>query len=117
MHFTNSDVTNEGFLNNYLDSSSNNYPLTLNSRIEIIVELNPLDNQYLPNEVIAGWFGEEPENDHPIPLNDHHDEDLSYDANSEPEVENLPRATPFPIPNPRLAFQGPTPDSVECLET
>ena len=67
MHFTNSDVTNEGFLNNYLDSSSNNYLLTLNSRIEIITGLHPLDNQHLPNGVIAGWFGEEPENDHPIP--------------------------------------------------
>ena len=73
MHFTNSDVTNEGFLNNYLDSSSNNYSLTLNSRIENIAGLHPHDNQYLPNAVIAGWFGEEPENDHPIPLNDHHD--------------------------------------------
>ena len=90
MHFTNSDVTNEGFLNNYLDSSSNNYLLTLNSRIEIITGLHPLDNQYLPNEVITGWFGEEPENDHPITLNDHHDENPSEDANSEPEVENLP---------------------------
>ena len=60
MHFTNSDVTNEGFLNNYLDSSSNNYSLTLNSRIENIVGLHPLGNQYLPNEVIVGWFGEEP---------------------------------------------------------
>ena len=117
MHFTNSDVTDEDFLNNYLDSSSNNYPLTLNSRIEIIVGLHPLDNQYLPNEVIAGWFGEEPENDHPIPLDDHHDENLSADANSELEVENLPRATPIPIPNPRPALHGPTPDSVECLET
>ena len=94
MHFTNSDVTNEGFLNNYLDSSSNNYPLTLNSRIEIIAGLHPLDNQYLPNEVIAGWFGEEPENDHPIPLDDHRNEDFSYDANPEPEVENLPRVAP-----------------------
>ena len=34
--------------------------------------LHPHGNPYLPNEVIAGWFGEEPENDHPIPLNDHH---------------------------------------------
>ena len=110
MHFTNSDVTNEGFLNNYLDSSSNYYPLTLNSRIEIIVGLHPLDNQYLLNEVIAGWFGEEPENDHPTLLNDHHDEDLSYDANSEPEVENLPRAAPFPIPNHRPTFSWPEPE-------
>ena len=85
MHFTNRDVTNEGFLNNYLDSSSNNYPLTLNSRIKIIAGLHSLDNQYLPNEVIAGWFGEEPENGHPIPLNDHHDEDLSYDAHGRSE--------------------------------
>ena len=70
--------------------------------------LHPHGNPYLPNEVIAGWFGEEPENDHPIPLNDHHDEDLSDGANSEPEVENLPQAAPVPIPNPRSAFHGPT---------
>ena len=69
--------------------------------------LRPHDNQYLPNEVITGWFGEEPENDHPIPLDDHHDKNLSANANSEPEVENLPRATPFPIPNPRPTFSWP----------
>ena len=79
--------------------------------------LHPHGNQYLSNEVIAGWFGEEPENDHPIPLNDHRDENLSDATNSKPEVENLPRATPFPIPNPRPAFHGPTPEWVECLET
>ena len=72
MHFTNGDVTNEFFQNNYLDSLSNNYSLTLNSRLENIVGLHPLSNQYFPNEVITGWFGEEPENDHPIPLNEHH---------------------------------------------
>ena len=75
------------------------------------------DDLFLPNAVIAGWFGEEPINDHPIPLNDHHAEDLSDDAISEPEVENLPQAAPFPIPNPRPAFHGPTPEWVECLET
>ena len=79
--------------------------------------LHPHGNPYLPNEGNVGWFEEEPENDHPIPVNDHHDENLSDDANSEPEVENLPRAAPFPIPNPRPAFQGPTPEWVECLET
>ena len=61
-----------------------------------MARLHPHDNQYLPNEVIVGWFGEEPENDHPIPWDDHHDEDFSYDANSEPEVENLPRVAPVP---------------------
>ena len=79
--------------------------------------LHPHDNQYLPNEVIASWFREEPENDHPIPLNDHHDEDLSDDSNFEPEVENLPLAAPFQIPNPRPTFHGLTPEWVECLET
>ena len=79
--------------------------------------LHPHDKSYLPNEVIAGWFGEEPENDHPIPLNDHHDEDVSDGTNSEPEVENLPQAAPFPNPNPRPTFHGPTRPWVECLET
>ena len=79
--------------------------------------LHPHGNQYLPNEVIAGCFGEEPDNDHPIPLNDHPNKDLSDDANSKPEVENLPQAAPVPIPNPRPAFHGPTPELVECLET
>ena len=117
MHFTNSDGTNEDFLNNYLDSSSNNYFLTPNSRVDNMAGFHPHDNLFLPNAVIAGWFGEEPDNDHPIPLNDHHAEDLSDDAISEPEIENLPQATPFPIPNPRPAFHGPTPEWVECLET
>ena len=75
-----------------------------------MVGLHPHDNQYLPNEVIVGWFGEEPENDH-------HGEDLSDAGNSEPEVENLPQAAPFPNPNPRPTFHGPTPPWVECLET
>ena len=79
--------------------------------------LHPHGNSYLSNEVIAGWFGEELENDHPILLNDHHDEELSDGANSEPKVENLPQVAPFPIPNPRPAFHGPTPEWVECLET
>ena len=78
--------------------------------------LHPHGNSYLPNEVIAGWFGEEPENDHPIPLNDHHAEDLTDDDNSEPEVENLPPVAPIPNPNPRPTFHGPTPPWVECLE-
>ena len=79
--------------------------------------LHPHGNPYLPNEGNAGWFGEEPENDHPIPLNDHHAEDLSDDDNSEPEVENLPPVAPIPNPNPRPTFHGPTPPWVECLET
>ena len=79
--------------------------------------LHPHGNPYFPNEVIVGWVGEGPENDHPIPLNDHHAEDLTDDDNSEPEVENLPPVAPFPNPNPRPAFHGPTPPWVECLET
>ena len=53
--------------------------------------------------------------DHPILLNDHHDEDLSDGANSEPEVENLPQTAPVLIPNSRPTFQGPTPKWVECF--
>ena len=82
-----------------------------------MARLHPHGNQYLPNKVIVGWFGEAPENDHPILLNDHHDEDLSDGANSKPVVENLPYAAPFPIPNPRPTFHGPAPPWVECLET
>ena len=79
--------------------------------------LHPHGNPYLPNEGNVGWFEEEPENDHPIPLNDHHAENLSDVDNSEPEVENLPPVAPFLNPNPRPAFHGPTPPWVECLET
>ena len=50
-------------------------------------------------------------------MNDHHAKNLSDVDNSEPEVENLPQAAPVPIPNPRPAFHGPTPEWVECLET
>ncbi|KAL7589059.1 hypothetical protein Lser_V15G40392 [Lactuca serriola] len=78
---------------------------------------HPHDDLFLPNAVIAGWAGEEPISDHPIPLNDHHAENPSDDAISEPGVENLPQTAPFPIPNPRPAFYGPTPEWVECLET
>ena len=81
------------------------------------VTLHPYGDPYLLNEGNAGWFGEEPENDHPIPLNDHHAKNISDVDNSEPEVENLPQAAPVPIPNPRPAFHGPTPPWVECLET
>ena len=78
---------------------------------------HPHSNPYLPNEGNDGWFGEEPENDHPIPLNAHHAEDLSDDDNSEPKVKNQPSVAPIPNPNPCPAFHGPTPPGVECLET
>ena len=78
---------------------------------------HPHDNLFLPNAVIAGWVGEEPVNDHPNPLNDHHVEDLSDDDNSELEDGNLPPVAPNSNPNPRPALHGPTPDSVECLGT
>nr|KAJ0226738.1 hypothetical protein LSAT_V11C100034260 [Lactuca sativa] len=57
------------------------------------------------------------EDDHLIPLDDHHAEDFSDGANPEPEVENLPPVAPIPNPNPRTTFHGPTPPWVECLET
>ena len=62
---------------------------------------------YYPNQGIGGWLNEESENDHPIPLDDHRAEGFLDSSDFKPEVNNLPPIAPNP--NPRLAFQGPTP--------
>ena len=72
---------------------------------------------YFPNQGNAGWLEAEPEDDHPIPLDDHHAEGFSDSSDSEAEVNNLPPVAPVTNPNPRQAFQGPTPAWVECIET
>ena len=62
---------------------------------------------YFPNQGNGGWLEEESDDDHPIPLDDHHAEGFSDSSSSEPEVNNQPPEAPNP--NPRPAFQGPTP--------
>ena len=64
---------------------------------------------YFPNQGNAGWLEAEPEDGHPIPLDDHHAEGFSDSSDSEPEVNNLPTAVQNPNLNPRPVFQGPTP--------
>ena len=64
---------------------------------------------YFPNEGNAGWIDEEPEDEHPIPLDDHLAEGFSDGSDSEPEVNNLPLVGQAPNNNPRPAFPGPTP--------
>ena len=64
---------------------------------------------YFPNEGNAGWIEEEPEDEHPIPLDDHLAEGFSDGDDSEPEVNNLPLVGQAPNNNPRPAFPGPTP--------
>ena len=64
---------------------------------------------YFPNEGNAGWIDEEPEDEHPIPLDDHLAEGFSDGSDSEPEVNNLPLVGQAPNNDPRPAFPGPTP--------
>ncbi|KAL7610638.1 hypothetical protein Lser_V15G13684 [Lactuca serriola] len=64
---------------------------------------------YFPNQGNGGWLDAEPEENHPIPLDDDFVENFLEDSDSEPEVNNLPLVAPIPNPNPRPAFQGPTP--------
>ena len=64
---------------------------------------------YFPNEGNVGWIDEEPEDEHPIPLDDHLAEGFSDGYDSEPEVNNLPLVGQAPNNNPRPAFPGPTP--------
>ena len=45
---------------------------------------------YFPNEGNVGWLEEEPEDEHPIPLDDHLAKGFSDGSYSEPEVNNLP---------------------------
>ncbi|CAH1440060.1 unnamed protein product [Lactuca virosa] len=70
---------------------------------------HPHGDPYFPNEGNVGWLEEEPEDDHPIPLDDHHAEGFSDSSDSEPEVNNLPQVGQAPNLNPQPAFQGPTP--------
>ena len=82
-----------------------------------MARIHPHDDPYFPNEGNAGWLEEEPEDNHPIPLDDHHAEGFSDGSDSESEVENLPLVTPVRNPNPRRAFQVLTRPWVESLET
>ena len=70
---------------------------------------------YFPNEGNAGWIEEEPEDEHPIPLDDHLAEGFSDGSDSEPEVNNLPLVGQAPNNDPRPAFPGPTPMWVNNL--
>ena len=45
---------------------------------------------YFPPQDNVGWLEEEPEDEHQIPLDDHHTEGFSDGSDSEPEVNNLP---------------------------
>ena len=69
----------------------------------------PHGDPYFPNQGNVGWLEAEPEDDHQIPLDDHHAEGFSDSSDSEPEVNNLPPVSQNPNLNPRPAFQGPTP--------
>ena len=64
---------------------------------------------YFPNQGNVGWLEAEPEEDHPIPLEDNLAENFSEGSDSEPEANNLPQEAPIPNLNPRPTFQGPTP--------
>ena len=71
---------------------------------------------YFPNEGNAGWIEEEePEDEHPIPLDDHLAEGFSDGSASEPEVNNLPLVGQAPNNDPRPAFPVPTPMWVNNL--
>ena len=59
---------------------------------------------YFPNEGNAGWIDEEPEVEHPIPLDDHLAEGFSDGSDSEPEINNLPLVGQTLNNNPRPAF-------------
>ena len=69
----------------------------------------PHGDPYFPNEGNVGWIEEDPEDEHPIPLDDHLAEGFSDGSDSEPEVNNLPLVGQAPNNNPRPAFPGPTP--------
>ena len=62
---------------------------------------------YYPNQGIGGWLDEEPEDDHPIPLDDHRAEGFSDSSDSEPEINNQPPLAPNP--NPVQHFKAPLP--------
>ena len=74
-----------------------------------MVGFNPPGDPYFPNQGNAGWLDYEPEDDHPIPLDDHLAKGFSDGSDSEPEVNNLLLVGQAPNNNPRPAFPGPTP--------
>ena len=77
------------------------------SRIDSMAGFHHPGDPYYPNQGNGGWLDEESDDDHPIPLDDQYAEGFSDSSSSEPEVNNLPPEAPNP--NPRPAFQGPTP--------
>mgnify|MGYP001550376926 CR=1 FL=1 len=72
MHYANVGVTNKDHLIIILVSTSINYFLYPFSCIDIMAGFHIPGDPYFPNEGNDGWFREEPEDDHPIPLDDHH---------------------------------------------
>ena len=62
---------------------------------------------YFPNQGNDGWLEAEPEENHEIPLEDIFAEEFPKEADSKPEVKNLPQVAPISNPNHRIDFQGP----------
>ncbi|KAL7583091.1 hypothetical protein Lser_V15G45435 [Lactuca serriola] len=83
--------------------------LYLPSRVDLMAGFHLPGGPYNPNHGNVGWLEDEPEDDHPIHLEDHEAEGFSDGSESEPEVNNLPPIGQAPNNNPRLAFPGPTP--------
>ena len=105
MHYASIEVIGKDCLIIILSSTSIHirflYPF---SRVDIMVGFHLLGNPYFPNEGNAGWIEDKPEDEHPIPLDDHHVEGFYDGSDSEPEVNNLPPVAPVPNPNPCKAF-------------
>ena len=110
MHYASIEVTSKDHLIIILSSTSIYirflYPFY---HVDIMAGFHPHDDPYFPNEGNVGWLKEEPEVDHPIPLDDHHAEGFSDGSDSESEVNNLPQGVQVPNLNPGPTFQDPTP--------
>ena len=74
-----------------------------------MVGFHPPGDPYFPNQGNVGWLKAEPEDKHPIPLDDDFTENFSEGSDSEPEVNNLPQAAQIPNPNPDQHFKAPHP--------
>ena len=72
IHYTSIDITDKDHLIIILSSTSIYirflYPFF---RVDIMAGFHPPGDPYFPNQGNAGWLDYEPEDDHPIPLDDH----------------------------------------------
>ena len=77
MHYASIEVTDKDHLIIILISTSINYLFYPFSRVDNMAGFHPHGDPYFPNQGNEGWLDADPEENHPIPLDDDFTENFS----------------------------------------